>query len=63
MEKFEACIITKELPEPSGTSRHVGISQENYSKLMDISRETGRSLRWLCNYLLQYALSYTKIED
>ena len=61
--QYTPCVIIKDLPEAPGTSRHVGISQDMYARILDLSRETGRSMRWLCNHLLSYALDHMEIRE
>ena len=62
-QTHEKCIIVKDLPEPLGTSRHVGLSQEIYDQLMELSKQTGRSLRWLANRLIAYGLENVEVQE
>lgn len=62
-ENNDVCVIVKDLPELPGTSRHVGISQDIYAQILELSRETGRSMRWLCNHLLRYAMERVEIKE
>lgn len=58
------CIIVREPSSSSNTtSRHIGVSQEVYDQLQDLSVETGRSLRWLANKLFEYAFKNIQLVD
>ena len=37
--------------------------KDMYARILDLSRETGRSMRWLCNHLLSYALDHMEIRE
>ena len=59
----DTCIITKDLPEKTCSFRHIGISDAIYAEMLEIANQTGRSIRYLANTMLRFAIDRLEIQD
>lgn len=62
--KVNPCIIVKDPSFKINNSvRHVNVLEEIYDQLYQISQQSGRTVMWLANHMLQYAIDNVQIVD
>lgn len=56
-------VIKKIKEDKSPKSRHVGVSDDTYSKLVELSKKSNRNKSELANMLIDYALQHVEVQE